>query len=96
MEMFHKVDVLKYIIQIRHKLAQLKESRSPTKVFFPSEAKKPGKSEAAPGIVVLVVVRVTFFVVLIDLFLGFFVSLLWVSILYSFSCVQLLLKTETA
>ena len=41
-------------------------------------------------------VRVTFFVVLIDLFLGFFVSLLWVSILYSFSCVQLLLKTETA
>ena len=38
MEMFHKVDVLKYIIQIRHKLAQLKESRSPTKVFFPSEA----------------------------------------------------------
>ena len=37
-----------------------------------------------------------FFVVPIDLFLGFFVSLLWVFILYSFPCVQLLLKTETA
>ena len=63
---------------------------------FSECGRKSVKSEAALGIVVLVVAMSDFFVVPIDLFLGFFVSLLWVFILYRFPCVQLLLKTETA